>query len=245
MDVSALNAEIGRLLADKNNDRWTSDILLTRINLAQTAILTYTNSIKTKETLTPVSGTPEVSVDSDTLDIIRVWIQDSSGEWKKLHGMLRDQLDFEDPNWRNRDDGEPVVYWWNGTTQEINLVPAPSSDWANTNGLEVWEIQKAADLSASTDVPFGSNNAMIPYHMAIVHWVVAQCWMDDGTPEALGKSKFHRSGDFSRPGQFELEIKKIWAKFDVPEDIPARILWRPQGGRASAAGLVDRKSWPI
>lgn len=243
MQVSDLYSEIGRLLNDPNNDRWSQAILLTRINLAQTAVLAYSNAVKTKETLTPVAGTAEVSVDTDTMDIIRVHIKNSDGEWKKLNGILRDQLDFEDPNWRNRDNDEPFAYTWDGTTQQIVLVPAPSSDWAQTDGLQVWEVQKPADLTGSTDVPFSSNNAMIPYHMAIAYWVVAQCWMDDGTPEALTKSKFFRTDDFSRPGKFENEIQKIWKKFDSPKDIPARILWKPEGGRAGSN--VDRKANPL
>lgn len=243
MDVSDLYAEIGRLLNDPNNDRWSQAILLDRINLAQTAVLAYSNSVKTKETLTPVAGTPDISLDSDVMDIIRVHIMNSSGEWKKLDGILRDQLDFQDPNWRNRDNDEPVAYTWDGTNQVLTLVPAPSSEWAQTNGLQVWEIQKPADLTSPNDVPFASNNAMIPYHMAIVYWVVAQCWMDDSTPEALTKSKFHRSDDFSRPGKFENEIKKIWSKFDTPKDIPLNILYRPEGGRS--ATVTRSKSNPL
>jgi hypothetical protein len=152
-------------------------------------------------------------------------------------------LDFQDPNWRNRDTDEPLAYTWDGTNQQLILVPAPSSEWAQTDGLEVWEVQKPADLDDSADVPFASNNAMIPYHLAIVYWVVAQCWIDDGTPEALGKSKFHRSDDFSRPGKFENEIQKLWKKFDTPKDIPARILWKPEGGRLGTR--AQAKSNPL
>ena len=54
----------------------------------------------------------------------------------------------------------------------MNLVPAPDAANAISSGLRVWEIQKPADLVNSTDVPFGSNTAMIPYHGAIVHDVV-------------------------------------------------------------------------
>ena len=205
--------------------------------MAQIAVQAYTNAVKTKETLTPVAATATVSLDSDVMDIIRVDIQRTSGDWVKLRGYLRDQLDFEFPNWQQEDDGEPKLYWWDGTNQQINLVPAPDSANAISSGLRVWEVQKPADMDDSADVPFSSNAAMIPYHMAIAHWTVAQCWLDDATPEAIAKSKTHRSGVLLRPGLFELEIKKILAKFDVPEDIPARILWRPQGGRVGSSGM--------
>jgi len=66
--------------------------------------------------------------------------------------------------------------------------------------------------------------------MAIVHWVVAQCWMDDGTPEALGKSKFHRSGSIIKPGAYEDEIMRINDEFDNPK-LPRQIKYQKQGGR--------------
>ena len=233
MLVSDIFSEAGKLLGDPNNERWSQATLLTRLNIAQTKVLAYTNAIKTLEMLTPVVSTAAIQLDSDVIDIVRVWLMDSSGNWKKLEGTLVDQLDFDNPNWQNLSDGEPETYWWDGTNQKINLVPKPSAQWANANGIKVYEIQNPTDLTATTDTPFASNAALIPYHMALVYWVVSECFMDDGTPEALAKSKFHRSGLISRPGNFENEIQLIRGKFDVPEDIPVRILWRPTGGRAS------------
>lgn len=240
MNVTSMYGEIGRLLGDPNNDRWPAATLLIRINLAQTKVLALTNAVKTVESLTPVAGTAAVSLDSDVIDVIRVHIKNSSSEWKKLNGIFRDQLDFEDPNWRQRTSDEPVAYTWDGTTQVLTLVPPPSSEWAQTNGLQVWEVQKPADLTAGSDTVFAANAAMIPYHMSVVHWVVAQCFMDDRTPEAFSNANKHRSGDFDRPGEFENEIKIIWKKFDAPQDIPARILWRPEGGRASKNGVYSK-----
>jgi hypothetical protein len=240
MQVSDFYAEIGRLLADPNNQRWGQDVLLTRMNRSQTKVLILTNSVKTREVLTPVAATSAVQLDTDTIDIIRVDIQRTDGSWVKLRGYLRDQLDFEFPNWQQLEDGEPLGYWWDGTNQQLNLVPAPDSVNAITDGLRVWEIQKPEDMSDSSDQPFGSNAAMIPYHMAIAHDVVADCFQDDATPEALSKSRFHRSGLMAKPGEFELEIMRINSKFDAPEDIPVRILWQPTGGRASR-GSYDRK----
>lgn len=240
MQVSDLYLEIGQLLGDPGNARWTPAVLLPRINLAQTKILIYTNAVKTKETLTAVAATETVQLDTDVIDIIRVDILRTDGSWKKLNGIFRDQLDFESPNWQQLDDGEPQLYWWDGTNQKLNLVPAPDSANAITNGLRVWEIQNPTALTSTTDTPFGSNAAMIPYHLAIAYWVAAQCFMDDGTPEALAKARFHRSELMARPGNFEREIMQINSKFDSPQDIPARILWRPQGSRAGISTMDDK-----
>lgn len=245
MNVSEMYAEAGRLLNDPLNQRWTPDVLLSRFNFAATKVLAYTSSVKTLELLTPTAGNPEVQLDTDVIDIIRVdWTQ-TDGSIFKLQGYLRDQLDFQVPNWQQLNPGQPLAYWWDGTNQRINLIPTPSSDNIVTNGLKVWEVQNPAPLADVSDIPFSSNAAMIPYHLSIVHWAVAQCWMDDATPESLAKSKFHASGLMDKPGQFELEIKRILAKFDSPEDIPAKIMWRPTGGRLSGSGSVDRKANPI
>ncbi len=240
MNVSEIYTEIGQLLGDTQHDRWSTSVLLARMNLAQTKVLVYTNSVKNKETLTAVSATDTVQLDTDVIDVIRVDIQRTDGSWVKLKGFLRDELDFDFPNWQQISDGEPQAYWWDGTNQQLNLVPSPDSANAIANGLRVWEIQKPVDMVLTTDQPFGSNAAIIPYHLAIVYWVVAQCWMDDGTPEAMAKSRFHRSETMSRPGNFEREIMQINSKFDTPEDIPVRILWKPQGGRASGIGIRSK-----
>lgn len=242
MNLSQIYTECGRLLNDVGNSRWPQATLLDRINGAMTDILILTNSVKTLETLTPTVSTSAVQLNTKVIDVIRVVIQRTDGSLFKLRGYLRDQLDYEFPNWQQLTDGEPLAYWWDGTNQQLNLVPKPDSANAIASGLRVWEIITPTDLANTTDVPFDSNAAMIPYHDAIVHDVVAKCWMDDGTPEALAKSKFHKSGTMSHPGEFENEIMKINSKFDAPEDIPARILWRPQGGRASRVGLITKEN---
>lgn len=244
MNVSQLYAEIGRLLNDPNNTRWTTDVLLIRMNQAQIVIQNYTRAVKTKETLTPTAGSSEVTVDSDTLNILRVTLTLGTGSVKVIEGITREELDYRYPNWMNLGSGEPDVYWFDATNAKINLVRAPDSSNATTNGLSVWEVQKPTDLASDSDIPFDSNTPMVPYHMAIAHWVVAQCWMDDATPEALAKARFHRSEVLERPGEFEKHIMRIRADFDMPRDIPAKILWRPQGGRLGRWGRPS-KSYPF
>lgn len=244
MQLSEIWSECGRLLNDPNNDRWTQSVLTFRANQAQTIVQGYTNAVKTVETLTPVANDPEVSVDSDTLDVLRVRLTLPSGTKKLIEGINREELDFRYPDWENWDPGEPTLYWFDATNAKINLVRKPDSDHAISNALSVWEVQKPADMDTSDDVPFASNTPMVPYSYSVVHWVVAQCWMDDGTPEALAKSKFHKSGILERPGEFEKQIMRIREDFDVPVDIPTNILWRPQGGRLGSWGSPT-KSYPF
>lgn len=244
MNLSSLQAECGRLLNDPNNQRWTTDVLTIRINLAQTEIEGYTSAVKTSETLTPVVGVSALSINADTMGIVRASRTKATGEVVPFEGMSREELDFQYPNWKQIGNGEPITWFYDATNQTINLVPAVDAPNAITNGITVWEARKPADLVNSTDIPFDSNNQMIPYHIAIVHWVVAQCWMDDGTPEALGKSKFHKSGNMLKPGEYENQLGRIMAEFDVPEAVPERILWQPEGGRVGVWNFPN-KSNPI
>lgn len=187
--------------------------------------------MKTVETLTPTADTKEVDLANDTLDITRVTLTDSDGDVHVLTGKSRDELDFYFPDWETWSSGLPIHYFYDASENDLILVPAPSSTYATTDALKVWEIQPPASLTSDSSEPFDANQAMQSYAYSIVHWVVAQCWMDDGTPEALAKSRFHKSGSFEAPGEFEKYIKMIRAKFDAPSMVPARIKWLPQGGR--------------
>lgn len=242
MNLEGIWAECGRLLNDPNNDRWSQSVLTTRANEAQTIVQALTKAVKVKETLTPTADTQEVTVDTATIDILRVVLTLPDGNKKPIEGISREELDYRYPNWENMDPAEPSVYFFDASNAQLNLVPKPSSTYALASSLAVWEVRKPADLSASTDIPFDSNVPMTPYHLSICHWVVAQCWMDDATPEALQKSKFHKSGMLERPGEFEKQIILIRSDFDNPTDIPARILWKPQGGRLGRTNRLSKSN---
>lgn len=228
MNLSQLQAECARLLSDKNNDRWPLDVLTTRLNIAQQVIQGYATPIKTSETITVTSGTASYSLNASTMDIIRIYKVYSDGSLRPLMGKNREELDFQYPDWNQWNPDEPMYFMYDATNQQITLAPTPDT---SVTSLIVYESRKPADMSNSTDLPFDSNNQMIPYHIALCHWVVAQCFEDDGTQEALVKAKFHRSGDMLKPGEFEKNLGRIMAEFDAPEAIPSRVMWQPKGAR--------------
>lgn len=242
MNLSELQAEIGRLLNDPGNVRWSPSVLTTRINEAQTVIQGYTKAVKSDDTLTFTANTAGVTLDADTMDILRVVVTRPNGDQFELEGSTLDELDFDYPNWRNLDDGTPWTWYYDATNQVLNFVPAPDANAVVTNGLVVTGVHKPADVANSSDIPFDSNNQMVPYHYSIITYVVSMCWNDDGTPDALAKSKFYRSGSMARPGEFENEIMRINAQFDNPA-IPTNIKYQPQGGRIG--GWWPTKSDPL
>lgn len=244
MDLSGMQAECGRLLGDPNNDRWTAAILLARLNIAQVEVQGYTNAVKTAETLTPTASVRTLAVNGNTMDIIRVTKTLSDGSIKPLNGINREELDFRYPDWQQWADGEPLFWFWDPDNMQINLAPKPDANNAITNGLSVWESRQPTAMVNGTDGPFDNSTEMVPYRMSIVHWTVGQCFMDDGTPEALAKSKFHKSGSMLNPGQYEKWIGRIMAELGNPEIIPDNILWQPQGGRVGT-WYIPSKSAPL
>lgn len=232
MNLTELQDESSRLLGDPNHDRWSTTTLTTRINLAQIEIQGYTNAVVAGQNPTVTEDDSTLALNANTMNILRVYKTLTDNIRRPLNLVSLIQLDFYYPDWRTWDNGEPIFCYYDATNQNLVVAPAPDATFAGiSNPITVFYSAKPADLAASTDVPFDSNNQMIPYHMAIVHWVVAHCFMDDGTPEALAKAKFHRSGNMQNPGEYEKELGRIMAEFDVPDSVPNRILWKPQGGR--------------
>lgn len=242
MNLLEIKQECGRLLNDPGNQRWSGDVITSRANQIQTEIQALTNAVKTTELLTPTAGSAVVSVDSSVINIVRVRKTMPDGSILPLPGITEDELDYKYPNWSQWDDGDPIFYFFSSSLSRISLVPAPDSVHAITNALSVREIRKPADLSDDADIPFNSNTGMIPFHMTIVHGIVALCWEDDGTPEALAKAIFHRSNNPDRPGQFENQIKIIKSTFDMPTNISTSIMQRPQGGRLGRWGRPSKAS---
>lgn len=242
---SEIEEEIGRLLSDPNHDRWSTATLRDRIEFAQTEVQALTGAVKTTETLTPTADTNEVTAANDVLDITRVTYVQPDGTELPLNGRSIEDLDFYVPNWRNLGSSLPTDYSWDASNRQIILVPAPSSEHISSDNLKVWEVQVPTALASDSDEPFDSNVLMRAYTMSVIHWVVAQCWMDDATPEALAKSRFHKSNTTERPGEFEKVIKKINAKFTNPSVIPARIKYMPQGGMRGGGSKWPSKSYPF
>lgn len=245
MNLVQIEDEIGRLLGDPNHERWILSTLLTRINQAQIEVQSYTNAIKQLVSYTPVAGQNYITLSSDILTVISATKTFSDGSTRPLPLITIQELDYLYPDFRQWTSGEPLYAYLDGTYQKLYLVPTPDATFAATsNAIKTYESQMPTDLVNSADIPFDAFTPMIPYHMSIVHWVVAKCFQDDGTPEALAKSRFHKSGQILHPGEYEKELGRILAEFDIAEQVPSRIMFKPAGGRVGS-WWIPSKSNPL
>lgn len=248
MQRSDLEAECGRLLGDPNFSRWSTTVIDTRLVSAEIDVLKWTNAVKKTATYTPVAESSYVIVSSNLLDILAAnyVLPDGTikGPKRRFDPISRWDLDFNRPNWQNEESGEPVLWTFDASNARVILVPKPSS--ADVGTLQLLEVETPTTPinTDSTTVPFDNNALMVPYHRALVYWVVSECLKDNNDSESLQKARYFRSNDITAPGEYEKEIKQILMKFDVPEAIPAGVKFQPQGGRVSGYGL-NQKSNPL
>jgi hypothetical protein len=249
MQRADLEAEVGRLLGDPNNTRWSTSVIDLRLDAAQLDVQKWTNAVKTTTSYTPTANASGVTVGDTVIDILRATYTLPDGtvriEGAGFNPINRYQLDFERPNWPNEDPGEPVLWTFDASTKQIILIPAPDAAHAAVAGaLKALEVRQPTALStgSSTSVPFDSNALMVPYHRALIYWTVSECLKDNQDSDSLSKAKYFRSNDLDKPGEYEKEIRQILMKFDVPEGIPAKVQWKSTGGRLGSPGQLSKSN---
>ena len=246
MNRLQLETETSKLLADPANTRWSTGNIDLRLDEAQIAVQIDAAAVEYVETLTPTANVNTVPINNLTLDILRATWTDTSGNVIPLEGKTRREVDFERSNWQNETSNNAPDTWFPDFSKaQLWLVPAPSAAVISANCLTLYEIRQPTALTgaAGTAIPFDSNLLMVPFHMALCLWAAAQCLLDNGDQESIQKSLAYRSGNLDRPGQYEIWLKKIISKFNKPKGAPAKILWRPQGGRLG--GWPVSKSTPL
>lgn len=243
MNRQQLEQETARLLNDINNTRWSLATIDTRLEFAQQDVQIQTNALKGSQIVTPTANTAAVTINSDILDILSVTLTDSAGNVFPLKGVTKEELYVRRPLWLQEAAGQPDSYWPNFTDSVINLVPAPSSQWAITNAITVVEVEPPNAMTGNSSIPLSGNSALVPFHIGLCYWVAAECLMDNSDSESLQKAQYYRTGMLEKPGEYEKIIMKILTHFDKPTDARARILWRPSGGRLG--GWPVSKSSPL
>lgn len=245
MNFGQIKSEVGRLLNDPNNTRWSSQVILDRANEAQNEICVLTKAHRNRRNYTATANQAYIDIGNlDIIDITNASLTDSSGNIYPLEGITREELQYRYPDYQNWDAGAPRFYLFESLANRLFLFPTPDADHAVDSGTSLWTVIRPSDMDDDEDVPFDDDPGLYSFHMAIVHYVVSYCWMDEGTPEAITKSIFHRSGIEDRPGQYEKYLKMIKSLYDSVSDTRQRIQTKPQGGRLGR-WLRPSKAYPF
>lgn len=255
MTRDQLVAEISRLLNDVGGTRWDPTItIIPRLDAAQIDVQKYAKAVKTTSSYTPTAGVAAVVIGGATglvIDVLRATYTLSDGtiltEKNGFKPISRWDLDFMLPNWPNMTPAQPQMWFVDASSQAVVLVPAPDAGSIVANALTLLEVRQPTAISAGTgvSVPFDNTLMMVPFHRALIYWVVAECMRDNNDADSLAKAKYFRSDNRQQPGLYETEIKQILSLFDVPEAIPAAVRFQPQGGRISGNSTLNQKSNPL
>lgn len=248
MQRSDLESEVARLLGDPGFTRWTTAIIDSRLDAAQIDVQKYAKAVKITTSYTPAANVATVTVSDQIIDVLRATYTLPDGTIKTadrgFRPINRYQLDADRPNWPNEAAGEPVLWTFDASNRNVILIPMPDAANAIANALTLLEVRQPTALSAgsSASIPFDSNALMVPFHRALIYWATAECLRDNADEASMSKAKYFRSDNRQQPGLYETELRQIMSLFDVPEAVPARVTFKPSGGRLGSPGQLTKSN---
>lgn len=166
MTLSDMRDRAARRFFDPDRIRITNDDWDFYLNDAYKSFVSelpwpFTESIITVST---VSGTDEVSLGTNTFNVLSVLNTDTD---KKLYPVENREQFLR--RWNDRDDsGEPINYLLHANT--LKLFPTPDDAYS----LEIYAHVEPGDLSADVDVP----DLPARYHRALVDFALANATID-------------------------------------------------------------------
>lgn len=180
MQLSDIRAMVRIRLRDSANDvsfqRFTDATVDSFINESQRDFVSKTLLMSNTTDFGLTAGQIEYDLPSDYLTSIRVTISS-----QVLTQTSISALDQDATNWTIA-TSTPTEYYvtanTSSTTYRIGFYPKPSVTSVNT--VHMFYYQQAQDLVANTDVPFGSKNQFVPYHLALVDYATAIGWLVQG-----------------------------------------------------------------
>jgi hypothetical protein len=146
---------------DSNNYVNTDAVLNAWIELSHQNIGSETKCDPYRYTASIVANTAEYAMPDYFIEATGVMYL-SDGEWVPLRKYTENDLDAEDPGWRDI-SGTPRQ--WYQRINYIGLVPYPTA--AVTNGLRIDMVRLPTIFSTDADVPFDGVKDMYPYHEII------------------------------------------------------------------------------
>jgi hypothetical protein len=156
---------------------WTDSQLDTWINygVKDTAYKAKCNRAKTNFTIATDTQTYTfTNINANIYSINEVYHYYNGEKWRKLDMINRTDLDVLYEGWQSADSSVPQYYWYDREEDIFGVFPAPTSDHAGADYLEIYYTYKPASITAG-DSNQDSTELSIPepLHLAIVEFTVA------------------------------------------------------------------------
>lgn len=223
MTLTGLQTEIARKLNDTDNARWTTAILLDRINHIIRDIVLRTKCLRDVGQSSIVSGTAEYALPTGYLDMIAVTLNGIDLQYRDKNELnLLSNSDWTTLN------GTPKSYYVDidPDNSKIGMFPNPQAGDVGTNNLKMYYVRAPVDLSAATDIPFNigtatTSNLLVAHHYTIVYGATAMC-LEDNIVDPSTKIKHD---------QFMMEYERGLAKIADIFNNPSDRMMTMAGGR--------------
>lgn len=200
---------IGDATAYVTVQRWSNDILNTRIEMAQLDIVRKSKCLEKTTYYYVHYGTRTYTLPTDYLAIARVeyFVKGTTDIYKKIDRYTLLGLDNWNIYWQQLGKGLPEKYYlW---ANSIGLVPVASNDYKGTDKLKINYIAQPISMTGDSDIPFNSIPQLYPYHDLIIWYVMEMCKSDDNKKNEA-TSYFNKYYTLLRIMSSEFQEKDDW-----------------------------------
>lgn len=188
--LSDIRTQIRRTVDDNPTDtsfrRYSDTFLLSLINEGQKEVVNLTWLAEKPTSYALTSQTSYYNLPTDFLAVTQVYYFERNKQLIELSELSQKALYDQFPTWEAQ-GGTPVNYWVSNATNPASTSPMPKRisyfpviTRQSTGTVTVWYLHQVADLSGDSDTPFDGRQDLIPYHNAIVYYVVMRIKLIEG-----------------------------------------------------------------
>jgi len=170
---------------------FTDAQLQTWINQAHIDVIRRSKCMQATAYVDTSSTTRYVHIPPDAMTIDRVAYWDGAStstlSYRFLARTFKSSLDSKSPSWERPTYGIPQEWFVFGSS--IGLHPIPSAAYAGSARMAIDYTVRVSSLTNASDVPFGDNPTLYPYHLTLVWYTV---WMAYQSIGSLSYADYYR-----------------------------------------------------
>lgn len=181
MTLTELITELRYLISDTDttNPKWSDTVLTNRLQTASVQFVGITDAIKTSNATDPVdivAGTNGYSLPTDCMKLVRVSFKDTSGNWKKLQEITKEELDLNSSNWEDATNSTCSHYINNVSGNNVRVYPTPTV--SQVDSLRYEYVKEPDTLVAGTQALDAQSNLKV-FHQILCFYSAFLCKSDE------------------------------------------------------------------